>query len=99
MAALLKKLVGKGKMIRSVGFAKDGKSIALGKEPGSSWTVNNYGPLQQIIQLGQQATPVALGGKVKESTQYFSAIDRFGRLSASNQAGLGLMDIMPFSRL
>lgn len=74
---VVKKLEGKGQSVWSVGFAKDGQSIAFGQVLADS-NGNIRGPLQQIFQLNQQNTTIALSGKVKDSEQYHRAIDRLG---------------------
>jgi len=83
---VVKKLEGKGQSVWSVGFAKDGSSIAFGKLLDRKNT-NDRGPLQQIIQLGQQATPVALGGVVKEHDDYFRAINRWRDFKLQTKLG------------
>nr|VFJ73302.1 MAG: WD40 repeat [Candidatus Kentron sp. FW] len=76
------KLVGKGNPIWSVGFARDGGSLAWGKEPDYS-TPNALiyrGPLQQRFQLRQGPTAgfdPTWGGRVTDES-YLRAIEQVG---------------------
>ncbi len=81
-------LSGKGRTIWSVGFARDGNSIAFGTQHISN-EPNRYGPLQTVIHLKPSASTlpnkaafqgptyrVLLGGKLENEKGYYSAIDK-----------------------
>nr|VFJ61812.1 MAG: WD40 repeat [Candidatus Kentron sp. FW] len=75
------KLVGKGNSIRSVGFARDGGSVAWGKSIGKNWSPINYGPLQQRFQLRRGSADgfdPTWGGKVADESRYSRAIQQVG---------------------
>lgn len=69
------KLVGGGRAVVSVGFARDGSSIAFGTQrvPGLPLP-----PLEQVIQLKQDNGEyrVTLGGPIKNEADYFRAITK-----------------------
>ena len=82
-----RKMVGKGAPIWSVGFAKDGKSIAWGKV----WERNNllqYGNLNQSFALWEEGKfSAALGENLKGDSGYERGLDRVGSVSIRTPNG------------
>lgn len=83
-----KDMKGKGKLIWSVGFARDGRSIAWGK----TWkreSVFTYGPLEQSFQfrgyVGEFS--LGLGKKLKGDAGYFRAMESSGPFSIRTKDG------------
>jgi WD40 repeat protein len=71
---IVKHLAGKGRPISSVGFARDGRSLAFENEFNKK-NDNNGGPLQKIIILNQDNDyQVTLGGKTGKEADYLRAI-------------------------
>jgi len=81
-------LTGSGKTIWSVGFAKDGNSIAFGTEHRTD-SPNKYASLQEVFRLkpsesgnlkDQQAIPyrVSLGGKIASTADFETALVKSG---------------------
>jgi len=79
---------GKGKPIWSVGFARDGRSIAWGKTCKRS-SLFNKGPLEQSFQLRGYAGEFSLGlGKeIKGNAGYFRAMESSGPFSIRTKDG------------
>ena len=93
-------LSGRGRTIWSVGFSKDGNSIAFGTEryPTEHYSdePNNYGPLQQAIEFRSGYNPTAqlvtksdyqisLGGKL--FGDHYSAITKVGEYELRTRYG------------
>jgi WD40 repeat protein len=83
--AEIRKLVGRGRPVWSVGFAPDGRSIAFGMTSwrkdrlGRAPELNDRGPLEQVLILDQgEGLGVALDGKVEGETGFLRAVDRWG---------------------
>lgn len=73
---VVRELVGQGRSVFSVGFARDGRSIAFGQD---SRPPNASGPLQQVVHLGQDADDeVGLGGDAVNQAAYLRAVARAG---------------------
>jgi WD40 repeat protein len=76
---LIHKLAGQGQIVWSVGFARDGRSIAYGNQFDLNSPGHLLGPLQRVIFLDQDVdlTP---GSKLREADQqaYSRALDRQG---------------------
>ena len=86
-----RKLVGKGKTIWSVGFARDGRSIAWGKtfKRGGDDMYQIWGPLEQGFQLRGEGRDLelAMGREVEGDAEYARAIESAGPLSLRTQDG------------
>ena len=82
------KMVGKGKSIWSVGFAKDGRSIAWGKTYGSG-NLFSHGSLEQAFQIRQDSREYdfAMGGKLNGDTGYLRALESVGPWSIRTKNG------------
>jgi WD40 repeat protein len=64
----VRKLIGRGKPITSVGFAHDGRSIGFGTDRYAERQPNAYGPLQRTIWLKRDAAyHIGLGPDVREA--------------------------------
>jgi WD40 repeat protein len=75
---IFKHLAGKGRPISSVGFARDGRSLAFENEFNKK-NDNNGGPLQKIIILNQDNDyQVTLGGKTGKEADYLRAVEKSG---------------------
>jgi len=78
---IIRTLAGRGQTVWSVGFARDGQSIAFGNEPDYK-NINQRGPLQRIVALQTGADYlVTLGGAVREEEAFTRAIARIGDYS------------------
>jgi WD40 repeat protein len=92
--AVIRKLVGRGRPVWSVGFAPDGRSIAFGT---TSWPkdstdrgpqLNDRGSLEQILVLDRgEELGVSLGGKVENEATFLRARDRFGASQLKTKSG------------
>lgn len=81
-AQIVRKLVGAGQTVWSVGFDSDGRSIAFGNSARPGWAPNNYGPLQKSIFLGQDTSSgVSLGASLESEAPFIRARGRIGDLS------------------
>ena len=82
------KMVGKGKLIWSVGFSKDGQSIAWGRklERGS---VFKSGPLEQSFQIKSDSRTYELfmGPKLESDSDFISGIESVGPWSIRIKTG------------
>jgi WD40 repeat protein len=75
---IIRTLAGQGRTVWSVGFARDGQSIAFGNEFNSRHG-NLYGPLQRIVALQTGADyQVTLGGAVRNEATFARAIASAG---------------------
>lgn len=75
----LRKLAGQGHVVWSVGFGRDGRSIAYGNEFNHLEADHHLGALQKVIHLKANGyDEIAPGGKVKDPSAYFRAFDRHG---------------------
>ena len=86
-----KKLVGKGRSVWSVGFARDGRSIAWGKtfnQAGYSM-YQIYGPLEQSFQLRGTGRDLelAMGREIETDAEFVQSIKSVGPLSLRTQGG------------
>lgn len=83
------KMVGKGKMIWSVGFAKDGQSIAWGKMTKSGWSFNNYGPLKQSFQIksDNRSYELSMGSEIKSDGVFIRGLESVGPWSIRTKTG------------
>ncbi len=82
------KVVGKGKMLSSVGFAKDGLSIAWGR----TWKradLFQRGPLEQSFQIksDNRSFDLSMGQELNSDTGYQRAIESVGSWLIQTQAG------------
>jgi WD40 repeat protein len=79
--AVKHKMVGKGGTIWSVGFSRDGRSIAWGK----AWKTENllsYAPLQKSFNLSEDGSySFSMGGKVTNQNRFSQGIGQVGSLS------------------
>ncbi|NQU03256.1 MAG: caspase family protein [Syntrophaceae bacterium] len=82
------KMVGKGKTIWSVGFAKDGRSIAWGRKWGSS-SVFAHGSLEQSFQIKSDSRTgdLSMGRELSSDTGYQRAIESAGAWSIRTKNG------------
>ena len=74
-------LAGNGETVWSVGFAKDGNSIAFGTKHDSRQP-NSYGPLEQVLRLkvatsgaeqyAQKPYRISLEGEIKDANDYLT---------------------------
>lgn len=92
-----KRIVGRGENVWSVGFAKDGKSIAWGKTWGAAFNgLFGWGPLEQSFQIkeGLSNSNLTLGKAILKNSQserhippshFLRAIDSVGDLSITTQ--------------
>ena len=74
------KMVGKGKTIWSVGFAKDCRFIAWGKINESNWSFNNYGSLKNSFQIKSynENYELSMGHELKTETEFIRGIKSVG---------------------
>ena len=74
------KMVGKGKRIWNVGFAKDGRSIAWGRTVKSNWSFNNYGSVEQSFQIKSDSRTFELSmeQELKSDVGFIRAIESTG---------------------
>jgi len=81
-------LKGKGEGVWSVGFSKDGRSIAWGKERQEE-NVFSYGPLQQAFQIKGKKDNFALGlgPELNSDNGYHRAIASVGPWSVGTKTG------------
>jgi WD40 repeat protein len=84
--AVVRQLVGHGRQVWSVGFAKDGRSIAFGTT-GHYRNINDRGPLEQSLVLDRGELGVALGEKVASEGTYRRAIEQFGAYRLKTKSG------------
>jgi WD40 repeat protein len=83
--AMIRKLVGHGRPVWSVGFAQDGRSIAFGTT-SQFQGLNDGGPLENTLILDHgNELGVSLERKVVESFQ--RALDRFGTYQLKTKSG------------
>jgi hypothetical protein len=83
------KLVGTGGTVWSVGYARDGRSIAFGNQSNYK-DPNDRGPLQKTIKLSQgNDYQIAPGGEVGEKPDYLRAIERHGDYELKTRQGGG----------
>jgi WD40 repeat protein len=76
---ILSELVGRGRQVFSVGFARDGRSIAFGQK-SEYQSLNDRGPLQRTITLGQPPDyEVGLGTSAVNPVGYVRAMERAGQ--------------------
>lgn len=77
---ILRTLAGKGRPVWSVGFARDGQSVAFGvKFDNKGKGINERGPLQQSLMLKSgDIYDVRPGGEVKSEVDYIRAIESQG---------------------
>jgi WD40 repeat protein len=84
---VIKRLAGKGQAVWSVGFARDGRSIAF----GNTWTsgqINNRGPLQHSVLINQAGDyQVTLGGKFGQESDYLKAVEKYGNYELRTKLG------------
>jgi len=82
------KMVGKGKKIWSVGFAKDGRSIAWGKKYGK-YSVFAYGSLEQSFQIKSDSGTgdLSMGRELSSDIGYERAIESVGAWSVRTKTG------------
>jgi WD40 repeat protein len=90
-------LIGSGRTVWSVGFARDGKSFAFGTERSLD-APNDYGKLEQVVELKPDASSsitqstlarpyqVALGGKFIPQ-DYYSALTEVGEYKLRTKFG------------
>jgi WD40 repeat protein len=83
------KMVGKGECTWSVGFTKDGRSIAWGKVNKSNWSFNNYGFLRQSFQIKSDYRTYALsmGPELKTDDGFLRGIESVGPWSIRTKTG------------
>jgi WD40 repeat protein len=75
---IIRTLGGQGQKVRSVGFARDGQSIAFGNEFDYK-NINQRGPLQRIVALQTGLDyQVTLGGAVRDDATFARAIASAG---------------------
>src|SRR5262245_997732 len=89
---IIRTLAGRGQRVWSVGFARDGQSIAFGNEHDYK-NINQRGPLQRIVALQTGADyQVTLGGAVRDEAAFARAIASAGdyTLNTTNDAGSDL---------
>jgi WD40 repeat protein len=86
-----RELVGLGEPVRAVGFAKDGRSIAIGNSSFSKSSQNHYGPLEKIIWLARNpdADRMELGTEAVDENAYVTAVDHWQDYSLSIAPGQG----------
>ena len=79
---VIKKMVGKGNTVWSVGFAKDRKSIAWGRVRKQG-NLFGRGPLEQSFQIKDvgQGFSLALGKELHSDSNYLRALESVGSLS------------------
>jgi len=85
---IIRTLGGKGQKVWSVGFARDGQSIAYGNEFDYK-NIHQKGPLQRIVTLQTGADyQVTLGGAVRDEAAFARAITSVGdyTLKTTNDA-------------
>jgi WD40 repeat protein len=84
---VVQRLVGAGQPVWSVGFARDGNSVAFG-DSLRAVTQNNLGPLQKTLLLAQgKDVGVSLGESVQSERQFVRAEDRLRDLSLNVKPG------------
>lgn len=83
------KMVGKGKTIWSVGFAKDGRSIAWGKAPKSNLSFNKYIFLKQSLHIKSDSRTfeLAIGPEVSSGSDYLRGVGSVGPWSIRTKTG------------
>ena len=83
------KMAGKGGVVWSVGFAKDGRSIAWGKNTRTNWTFNKYGYLEQsfLLKDAGHGFSLSMGDVVQNDIEYQRAIESVGELSIKTKDG------------
>ena len=82
------KMVGKGKAIWSVGFAKDGRSIAWGKK----WkreSVFKFGPLERSFQIKSDSRTyeLSMGPELESDSDFISGIESVGPWAIRTKTG------------
>lgn len=85
---IIHKLVGQGRIVWSVGFARDGRSIAYGNQFDLATPEPLLGPLQQVIWLDQDGD-LTLGGKLQavDRQAYDTAMTRQGGYELKTEDG------------
>jgi len=87
-ANIKKTMRGKGRMVWSVGYAKDGRSITWGKTE-KQLSLFNRGPLKQAFQIRQNGREydLAMGCELKGDTGYLRGIESVGPWSIRTKNG------------
>ncbi|MCP4111117.1 MAG: hypothetical protein GY749_37255 [Desulfobacteraceae bacterium] len=82
------KMVGKGKVVWSVGFAKDDRSVAWGKTQEQN-SVFAYGSLEQSFRIKESKTKfnLTLGSELKGDSGYLRAEESVGSWSVRTENG------------
>ena len=85
---IVHKLVGQGRIVWSVGFARDGRSIAYGAQFDLETPEPLLGPLQQVIWLDKDGD-LTLGGELRADDRqaYGTALDRQGEYELKTHDG------------
>ena len=84
---IFKNLIGKGKRVRSVGFATDNRSISYGNMR-QNVNDNNLGTLQHVIALSQDSVyEVLLGKEVRNESDYVRSRERFEEYEIKTKTG------------
>jgi len=80
------KMAGNGNVAWSVGFARDGNSIAWGNAWGSR-SLFKYGSLQKSFIIANNATGMAPGPALSSDDGYIRGIEKIGDISIRTQNG------------
>jgi len=83
------KMVGKGKIIWSVGFAKNGRSIAWGIISQKENRINHFTPLKQSFQFKSDTRTfeLSMGSEIKSDSDYIRGIESAGPWSIRTKDG------------
>jgi WD40 repeat protein len=85
--SVIRKLVGHGRPVWSVGFARDGRSIAFGTTLQAG-ELNDRGPLEQTLVLGHSGElGVSLEGRSANTGTFQRATERLGTYQLKTKSG------------
>jgi WD40 repeat protein len=82
-----RKLAGQGRQVWSVGFSKDGRSIAWGNSTKSNWTMNHYGPLEKSFIIRSETGDFGPGPELSSDDGYVRALETKDQLSIRTPDG------------
>lgn len=86
---VIQEMVGKGKVIWSVGFAKDGRSVAWGIIPQRGNRINHFTPLKQSFHIKSDSRifELSMGSEITSDSNFIRGIESVGSLSIRTKAG------------
>lgn len=85
---IIRTLAGRGRIVWSVGFARDGQSIAYGNEFDHTFPGPYLGPLQKVILLNLNGEDeITLNGEVEDASAYIRALHQQGNYELKTREG------------